>query len=210
MLRKRCLILFTPIHKQSVVIRNICFELWLYISSLFFCFFSLFCVLRELLVFSTLLLGGLTSEKLAGSRQMKEQHQMLSGSENAHEKKRWIWNVKMFALWNAQILTCKSLHLYVSSRGCPTNAHSCSNFIRQWNIFIFYSVLAVWKRQCRCLVIWWLNLMNIIQWIIPVDWLESLISLPKSSVTFLAFFLQGCFKTQFSPLFQLLIQIIFL
>lgn len=77
---------------QSAIIRDICFELWLYISSLFLLSLSLslsqkvLCVLRELLVFSTLLLGGLTSEKLAGSSQMREQHQMLSGSVNAHGK----------------------------------------------------------------------------------------------------------------------------
>ncbi len=91
MLRKRCLILFPPSHVQSVITRNICFELWLYISNLF-CAFSvslfqkIFCVLRELLVFYTLLLGGLTSEKLAGSSQMRNQHQMLSSRVKAHGK----------------------------------------------------------------------------------------------------------------------------
>lgn len=161
------------------------------------------CVLRELLVFSTLLLGGLTSEKLAGSSQMRAQHQMLSGSVNAHGKKMDMKCKDVCPLKCTDLCSCIS-----QVRDCLINTHypslwvenvpSCSNFNHQWNFFIYHSVIAVWKRQCRSLVIWWLNLMNIIRWIIPEDWLESLISLPKSSVTFLRF-CGGALKLHFLP-----------
>ncbi len=67
---------------------------------------------RELLVFSTLLLGGLTSEKLAGSSQMREQHQMLSGWVNAHGKKI---DMKCKAVYP---LKCSYINVHIFALAC--------------------------------------------------------------------------------------------
>lgn len=106
-------------------------------------------------------------------------------------KNRWIWNVKMFALWNAQILMCTSLQLCLKQRLrykypslCDETFPSWSNFIRQWNFFLSF-ILAMRKRRQAYYVICWLDLMkNYSTGLIGVTDLSLLSQSPQSHLFF--------------------------
>lgn len=109
-----CLASFPPAHMQNVIIRDICFELCLYVSTVFLLSPSegLMCVAWA----SGFLYPVIRRPDLrkAGMEQPDERatSNALWQCERTW-KNRWRWNVKMSVLWNAQILLCTSLPFYV-------------------------------------------------------------------------------------------------